>query len=157
MSFSQYTSLIAVGFLWGATNPLIKCGTSGIRNIQANNLVTKFLMEIKYLVTEWRYVLPFLLNQCGSVLYVYTLQGAELSMAVPIANSCAFIFTAIMSMLLGDKIPNKDTFLGILLITSGILTCIYSKNLADNWLWNGSDRKLNIWWKIKIPQAFLFT
>lgn len=127
MSFYHYASLVLVGFLWGATNPLIKRGTTGIRSIQASNLIRKFLLEIKYLATEWRYVLPFLLNQCGSVLYVFTLQSTELSMAVPIANSCTFIFTALVSMLLGERMPNKDSFIGIFLISSGILTCIYAK------------------------------
>lgn len=127
MSFYHYASLVLVGLLWGATNPLIKRGTAGIRSIQATNIIHKFVLELKYLATEWRYVLPFLLNQCGSVLYLFTLQGTELSMAVPIANSCTFIFTALVSMLLGDRMPNKDTFLGMFLITSGILTCIYSK------------------------------
>lgn len=122
----QYASLVLVGFFWGATNPLIKRGTTGIHNIQSNGLVHKFLLEMQYLVTEWRYVLPFLLNQCGSALYMYTLQGAELSLAVPIANSSAFIFTALASMVLREQMPNKDSFIGMLLISSGILTCIYS-------------------------------
>lgn len=123
----QYANLILVGLLWGATNPLIKRGTLGIRSIQSTNFLHKFLLEIKYLATEWRYVLPFLLNQCGSALYVYTLQSAELLLAVPIANSCTFIFTALMSLILREQMPEKNSFIGMLFISSGILTCIYSQ------------------------------
>lgn len=50
-----------------------------------------------------QYLLPFLLNQCGGILYILTLQQTELSLAVPVANSLSFIFTAISALLLGEK------------------------------------------------------
>ena len=47
--------------------------------------------------------MPFILNQCGSVLYVLTLQNTELSVAVPVANSLSFVFTAISALFLGEQ------------------------------------------------------
>lgn len=127
MKIYQNIALIIVGFLWGATNPLIKCGSAGIQQIDTDNKFRRIYLEIKFLVTRWQYILPFLCNQCGSLLYVYTLQESELSMAVPIANSCSFLFTALMAMYLGEQKPNKMSFIGMALISIGIFICVYAK------------------------------
>lgn len=127
MSFYHNICFVIVGFLWGATNPLIKRGSTGIQNIQTDSKLKNFYFELKFLVTRWQYILPFLLNQFGSLLYVYLLQNSELSLAVPIANSCTFIFTALMAMYLNEQMPNKLSFIGMLLIAIGIIICVYSK------------------------------
>lgn len=127
MSFYHNICFVIVGFLWGATNPLIKRGSTGIQNIQTDSKLKNFYFELKFLVTRWQYILPFLLNQFGSLLYVYLLQNSELSLAVPIANSCTFIFTALMAMCLNEQMPNKLSFIGMLLIAIGIIICVYSK------------------------------
>lgn len=127
MSLYQNIALVVVGFLWGATNPLIKSGSAGIQEIHTDNKFRKIILEIKFLVTTWQYILPFLCNQLGSVLYVYTLQESELSMAVPIANSCSFLFTALMAMYLGEQRPNRLSFLGMALIIAGISVCLFAK------------------------------
>lgn len=116
-----------VGLLWGATNPLIKRGSEGIESIKSNKKFLHILDEIWFLVTRWQYILPFLCNQCGSLLYVYALQDSELSMAVPIANSCTFLFTALMAIILGEQLPNVMSFTGILMIATGVAICIFSK------------------------------
>lgn len=127
MSMVQNIVFVVVGFLWGATNPLIKRGSVGIDAIEANNKITKILLELKFMVTRWQYILPFLLNQCGSVLYVFALQKSELSVAVPIANSCSFLFTALMALCLGEKAPSRNGYIGMALIALGISICILSK------------------------------
>lgn len=123
----ELAAFVAVGFLWGATNPLIKRGSVGIDRIKADNKILKFLLELKFMITEWRYIVPFLLNQCGSVLFVFLLQKSELSMAVPISNSCSFLFTALVAILLGEQKPSRNAFIGMFLISLGISICILSK------------------------------
>lgn len=125
----NYIALVLVGFLWGATNPLIKLGSVGIDNVQTNGRAPKILQEILFLATRWQYIVPFLLNQCGSVIYVFALQNADLSMAVPIANSCTFVFTALMAMCIGEKMPSPRAFVGMALIVVGISICVYSKQM----------------------------
>lgn len=127
MSIVQNITFVVVGFLWGATNPLIKRGSIGIDAIEANNKIHKIFLEFKFMVTRWQYILPFLLNQCGSVLYIFALQKSELSIAVPIANSCSFLFTALMAIALGEKVPSRNGFIGMTLITLGISICIVAK------------------------------
>lgn len=50
------------------------------------------------------------LNQSGSVLYFFTLQNVDLSLAVPVTNSLTFVFTALVGWILGEKLPSKRTY-----------------------------------------------
>lgn len=129
MQFNQIVPFVAVGFLWGATNPLIKRGSSGIQSTtkNTNNKFYKAFLELKFLVLRWQYILPFLLNQSGSLLYVYALQDSEISLAVPITQSCTFLFTTLTALCLREQMPNKLSFFGIALISIGINICIFSK------------------------------
>jgi drug/metabolite transporter (DMT)-like permease len=96
-------ALVTVAFLWGGTNPLIKRYSTGVDQIKGHSGVHQWLLEIKFLVTRWRYIVSFLLNQSGSVLYVLTLQDTDLSLAVPLANGLSFVFTALVARLLGEQ------------------------------------------------------
>ncbi|GLH01878.1 Transmembrane protein 234 homolog [Gryllus bimaculatus] len=120
-------AMVLVSFLWGATNPLIKKGSSGVNKIKCDNCILQFLSEIHFLARNWRYVLPFILNQSGSVVYYFTLQQADLSLAVPVVNSLTFVFTALSGWVLGEEIPNKGTLMGMLLVVSGITLCVFDK------------------------------
>lgn len=44
--------LICVAILWGATNPFIKKGSSGIHHVKSNSYLMQFLLELRYLVTN---------------------------------------------------------------------------------------------------------
>ncbi|XP_021921914.1 transmembrane protein 234 homolog isoform X2 [Zootermopsis nevadensis] len=96
-------SLIAVGVLWGATNPLIKKGSLGVENVKAPHPSMQLLYEIYYLVCRWQYMIPFILNQCGSVLYYITLGTSDLTLAVPVANSLTFVATALCGWAVGEE------------------------------------------------------
>lgn len=101
-------SLIAVGLLWGCTNPFIKLGSQGIEKIDTGSAAKNVWLELKTLALRLKYWIPFLLNQSGSVLYVWTLQSCNITAAVPVANSLTFAFTAITGYMLGEKIPGKS-------------------------------------------------
>lgn len=45
-------SLICVGFLWGATNPLFKKSSDGIEKVKGTNIVSRFVNEILFLCTN---------------------------------------------------------------------------------------------------------
>ncbi|VFV40870.1 Hypothetical predicted protein [Lynx pardinus] len=62
-------------------------------------------MKTLFLNTE--YLMPFFLNQCGSLLYYLTLASTDLTLAVPISNSLAIIFTLIVGKVLGEDIGGK--------------------------------------------------
>lgn len=93
-----------VALCWGFTNPFIKNGSKGLENIKRSSWLSQAAAEYWYLFTRWQYVLPLVLNLCGSVVYYYTLGKADLSLAVPITNSLTFIFTTLAGILLGESI-----------------------------------------------------
>ena len=100
--------LIAVGILWGCTNPFIKLGSKGIDKVETGSSARNLWLELKTVALRLKYWVPFLLNQSGSVLYVWTLQTCNMTAAVPVANSLSFAFTAITGYMLGEKIPGRS-------------------------------------------------
>lgn len=87
-----------VGAFWGCTNPLLKRGSQGIDEAGkgAKGPAGKWVAELLFLLTRWQWLLPFAINQCGSLVYYVTLGTADLAMAVPISNSVTFLWTFLM-------------------------------------------------------------
>ncbi|MEQ2269959.1 hypothetical protein XENORESO_012878 [Xenotaenia resolanae] len=69
----EVLSLVLVSLLWGCTNPFLKKGSEGIENVTESNRVSQLFVEIKFLLLNMKYLVPFLLNQSGSLVYFYTL------------------------------------------------------------------------------------
>ncbi|XP_015235459.1 transmembrane protein 234 [Cyprinodon tularosa] len=122
----EVLSLILVSLLWGCTNPFLKKGSEGIENVKETNRVSQLLAEIKFLLLNVKYLVPFLLNQSGSLVYFYTLSTTDLSFAVPVANSLTFLCTLLTGKLLGEEIGGKRAVLGLLLTMAGITLCVIS-------------------------------
>ncbi|XP_074548171.1 transmembrane protein 234 [Halichoeres trimaculatus] len=122
----ELLSLLLVSALWGCTNPFLKRGTEGIENVTKTNRVSQLLAEAKFLLLNIRYLVPFLLNQSGSLVYYYTLSTTELSFAVPVANSLTFIFTLLTGKLLGEEFGGKQAVVGMFLTMAGITLCVIS-------------------------------
>nr|KAF6445402.1 transmembrane protein 234 [Molossus molossus] len=81
---------------------------------------------MKTLFLNIEYLIPFFLNQCGSLLYYFTLASTDLTLAVPLSNSLSIIFTLIVGKVLGEDIGGKRTFAGMVLTMTGITLCITS-------------------------------
>lgn len=99
----EILSLLLVSVLWGCTNPLLKRGTEGIENVTKTNRISQLLAEVKFLFLNLKYLIPFVLNQSGSVVYYYTLSTTDLSLAVPVANSLTFLCTLLTGKMLGEE------------------------------------------------------
>ncbi|KAL9980817.1 hypothetical protein ACROYT_G009455 [Oculina patagonica] len=119
--------LCFVSMLWGSTNPLIRKGSKGIEDIHRSGRIRQFLAEIFFLASNWKYLIPFLLNQCGSVVYYLTLASVDLSIAVPITNSLTMIITTLTGKLLGEGNINAGTFIGMSLVICGVTICVIDK------------------------------
>ncbi|CEG37506.1 Uncharacterised protein family UPF0546 [Plasmopara halstedii] len=115
---STLLSFLFVGALWGCTNPLIKRGSNdNVMYTRKDNSIEEFVKQFVGLVKNWQFLVPFALNQSGSVVYVYLLGSVDISNAVPISNSLTFVFTAITSRLLGEKPQRpRSTYTGMVLI-----------------------------------------
>ncbi|ERE85416.1 transmembrane protein [Cricetulus griseus] len=81
-------------------------------------------MKTLFLNTE--YLMPFLLNQSGSLVYYLTLASTDLTLAVPICNSLAIVFTLIVGKVLGEDVGGKQAVAGMVLTVIGITLCITS-------------------------------
>ncbi|XP_034432825.1 transmembrane protein 234 isoform X1 [Hippoglossus hippoglossus] len=103
----ELLSLLLVSVLWGCTNPFLKRGSAGIEDVSGSSRTSQLLAEVKFLFLNTKYLVPFLLNQCGSLVYYYTLSTAELSFVVPVANSLTFLCTLLTGKLLGEEFGGK--------------------------------------------------
>ena len=124
----QTLCLLAVALLWGVTNTLMKRGSSGVEAVGTGGALSGLLKEIVFLVREWRYTIPFLVNQLGSVLFYWTVAHSELSLVAPVANSLTLVVTTVSGRLLlrEDPLPPK-TYIGMALTLTGITLCVWSK------------------------------
>ncbi|NWS77003.1 TM234 protein, partial [Crotophaga sulcirostris] len=69
-------------------------------------------------------MVPFLLNQGGSLLFYLTLASTDLSLAVPLCNSLALIVTLVTGKILGEDIGGKRAVAGMLLTVLGVTLCV---------------------------------
>uniref|UniRef100_A0A3Q3FHS1 Transmembrane protein 234 n=1 Tax=Kryptolebias marmoratus TaxID=37003 RepID=A0A3Q3FHS1_KRYMA len=123
---AELCSLLLVSVLWGCTNPFLKKGSEGIENVTKTSKVSQLLAEVRFLFLNLKYLVPFLLNQSGSLVYYYTLSTTELSLAVPVANSLTFLFTLLTGKLLGEEFGGKQAVAGMFLTMAGITLCVIS-------------------------------
>ncbi|CAH2097953.1 unnamed protein product [Euphydryas editha] len=120
--------LLLTGVLWGCTNPFIRQGTKGLRKVHAETWIGQAYAEIAFLLGNWRYVVPWLVNQLGSLVYLVAIQRVPLSLAMPAANSLAFAFTALTGSLVGTEEPlDQGSIFGIMLIGVGTALCCWDK------------------------------
>jgi len=125
--FADACCFVLVGLLWGATNPFLKKYSTGVENVHHTNRFIKFILEMKFLATNWRYVAAFLVNQSGAVVYYITVSRADITLAVPISNSLTFFFTTFTGPLLGEPWPSFYTCVGGISVMCGVTLCILSK------------------------------
>ncbi|XP_052554906.1 transmembrane protein 234 [Tympanuchus pallidicinctus] len=116
--------LVLVAALWGSTGPFLRTGAAGLEDVRRQGRLQQLLAEISFLGLNYKYMVPFLLNQCGSLLFYLTLASAELSLAVPLCNSLALIVTLVTGRILGEDIGGKRAVAGMLLTLLGITLCV---------------------------------
>ncbi|KAM3829670.1 transmembrane protein 234 isoform 2-T2 [Vipera latastei] len=117
-------ALVLVAILWGTTNPFLKRGTEGLEQVKRESRPQQVLAEIKFLCLNYKYMLPFIVNQCGSFIYYLALASTDLTLAVPLCNSLALVFTVATGKVLGENIGGTRAALGMLLTVLGIAICI---------------------------------
>lgn len=122
----QVLALVLVAALWGGTQPLLKRASAGLQQVHEKTWARQLLQEMKTLFLNTEYLMPFLLNQSGSLLYYLTLASTDLTLAVPICNSLAIVFTLIVGKVFGEDIGGKQAVAGMVLTVTGITLCITS-------------------------------
>ncbi|KAF5394838.1 hypothetical protein PHET_09988 [Paragonimus heterotremus] len=87
---------ITVGAIWGCTNVLMK-----------------------YSKTNLQFIFYLLLNQCGSVLFVWGLSNLS-KMVLPLANAVTLMVSALLAFCFCDERIGKSGFIGLILLCIGV-------------------------------------
>ncbi|CDW88830.1 UNKNOWN [Stylonychia lemnae] len=135
----QIIGFLTVGLLWGTTNAFIEKGTreknessqqdkqQDLKLSESQEIIepsagsSSVFSDLKKLFTNLRFVIPYALNQTGSILNNFVTATADLSIALPTVNCLAFIFTFITQRLLnGQSLIEYKFFAGCFLIMIGL-------------------------------------
>uniref|UniRef100_A0A8B9T2U2 Transmembrane protein 234 n=1 Tax=Anas platyrhynchos TaxID=8839 RepID=A0A8B9T2U2_ANAPL len=118
--------LLLVAALWGSTGPFLRHGRGGAGGAAAPEPPEAAAGRdpLPGPQLQGEYMVPFLLNQCGSLLFYLTLASADLSLAVPLCNSLALIFTLVTGRMLGEDIGGKRAMAGMVLTLLGVVLCV---------------------------------
>lgn len=123
----EILSLILVGALWGCTNPLLRQGAVDAAAADKNREATtrSQLRSFFHQLLHIRVWLPYVVNQSGSLLYYFTLANSDLSLAVPICNALALVFSVATSLVLGEPLRRPwMTCLGAAMVVTGVTLCL---------------------------------
>ena len=136
----DFLSMLLVGALWGCTNPLLRKGSSdaeessSAKRPDASDDGSRCDSSSSFLVSSLRSFanvgvwLPYVLNQSGSIVFYVLLANSDISMAVPICNAMALLFSFLTSSLLGEPIQKPlRTGAGAFLIMVGVAICVSSQ------------------------------
>lgn len=117
---------LLVGLLWGVTNPFVKRGSGKVdeRVKRFASGSPAFSQQLWIWLTTPSFLVPQLLNQSGSILFVYLLgSGGDISTIVPAANACSLLFNALADLALGEPFQLPQLGLGTLLVAFGVYLC----------------------------------
>lgn len=129
------SELLVCGRAVGGTNPFIKRAQaiSRSKGVVAGGddnkpSTTSPSTSIFRLLTDTYALIPYGINQCGSILFFILLSKEPVSQATPICNSLTFVFTAFTGYYFcGEKVGNTTyLFLGIGLVLLGTYICLLS-------------------------------
>ncbi len=114
-----------VGCLWGLTNPFVKRGTESVQQKVDQFAAAKrtWLVTVAVWLSTPSFLVPFLLNQSGSFLFIYMLGSSDISVLVPTANAISLLATAGADLALGERLHVPLLLLGTALVAAGVLLC----------------------------------
>jgi len=123
---STILSMVAVGALWGCTNPFLRKGAVDSDDNDRGNANGRASTMGRLLnVSVW---LPFVLNQMGSFLFYALLGQTELTMAGPFCNGISLVFSFIASNFLGEATSHPwRAVLGSSFVVVGVTICMMDK------------------------------
>jgi hypothetical protein len=128
----QVANVVTVCVLWGCTNPFLRRGSMENDNSQDKSEKMTTCQWFISLWSSWQFILPFLLNQAGSAFYAILLGQMDLTLALPLCNSLAFVLTAVTGYFLGEKVESPLILcLGTACVLSGTALCVWSQNAVD--------------------------
>ncbi|VDO83635.1 unnamed protein product [Heligmosomoides polygyrus] len=86
-------------------------------------------IDLTVLLLNWRFSLPFILNQSASMLFVMLVSRFPVTVVVPCVNALQFVFTAGMGHLIGERIISRRSCIGAVVVLTGVLIMMVSDTL----------------------------
>ncbi|CAB9525418.1 Transmembrane protein 234 [Seminavis robusta] len=134
MELLDVVLLILVGAFWGCTNPLLRKGASDAGSIKEeaastndHSLLDTLQASAKKFINV-RVWLPYAMNQFGSVLFYVALSRSDLTLAVPVCNALALVFSMATSFALGERVDRPlRAVAGSALVMTGVGICLHSR------------------------------
>ena len=126
VSAATVASLVLVSLVWGGTNPFVRAGVERVAYPPATGRwAVDAPAQLAATFADWRFVLPFAVNQCGSVLYTALLASVPVSLALPVVNSLTAVFTFLTAyFVLGERERvSLASAAGAALVIAGVAVC----------------------------------
>ncbi|RYH17979.1 hypothetical protein EON65_27835 [archaeon] len=134
ISLKSLFGYILVSILWGCSNPFIKHGQALQNRSNSQDLdedpqkkTNKGLFgSIKNMIQNKTVLIPFIVNQSGSLVFYVLLSSEPVSVASPVVNSLTFVVTAVTSYVLFNEVVRYPSMLiiGSVLILLGTSLCM---------------------------------
>ena len=78
---NQILIAVSIGLLWGITNPFLETGAKVVDKKEtekkSKNFIVKGVWFLWSLIANYQFLIPFLINQLGSVLFYYALGNSS--------------------------------------------------------------------------------
>lgn len=104
-------SIVVVGFVWGATNPFIRSASKAQSEKETNKnngTLTKIILNFFVSFLDWKFSIPFALNQCGSVVFNALVVHFPVTAVVPCVNAIQFVSTFFVGHLMGETMESSS-------------------------------------------------
>lgn len=108
---------LLTGLIWGVTNPFIRKGSIKVEAYEQQGIGWRSWLQPSL-------ILPWLLNQSGSVLFTVLLASADISRAVPIANAVSIAANTVTDLFLGEQYCLQRLVPGCILVACGVMLCM---------------------------------
>lgn len=110
-----------IGCIWGVTNPFIKSGSATVSAKRGQSPPNSHGLVL-YLKTP-SFLIPQVLNLCGSLAFAALLSVGELSVVAPIANATALAANTVTDLILGERYNVGYLSSGLGFVAVGIWLC----------------------------------
>ena len=121
----QVTLAVVIGFVWGFTNPFIKTGSACLKEKRLAQCATKrnAWQSVRLLLTTPSFLVPQVLNVCGSVAFAALLTVGDLSIVAPVANAVSLAANTLVDLSLGERFRLGYLLTGLSCVAIGIALC----------------------------------
>ena len=121
----QVPLAVAIGLVWGLTNPFIKSGSARLQEKRLSQCAANrnAWQSVRLLLTTPSFLVPQLLNVCGSAAFAILLTVGDLSIVAPVANAISLAANTVVDISLGERFRLGYLLTGLSCVAIGTALC----------------------------------